>query len=142
MDERNWQIALRVIAFMYFLTIFLILGIVFYRQFFLGQEMSEFEDIAIVMTINSLFLVSALLYFGAIQFQRLKVKSILLIYIGFVLLGFLFTYVKYNVLQSPGLSFEQLFDKLIIIASVSGLIMAFWIVFSVLGKKRVDKELE
>ena len=142
MDERNKQIAYKVISIMYFLTIFAMQGIVLYRQFALGQELGDFEDIAIVMTINSLFLISALLYFGAIQIRKIKVKIILLTYVMFVVLGSLFTYAKYNIFQSPGLSFAQLFDKLIIVITIIGLIMGFWILLSFLGKKRLDKELE
>jgi hypothetical protein len=142
MDERNMSIAYKVIAIMYFFTIIAITGIVIYRQFAIGQEIGDFEDIAIIMTINSLFLISALLYFGAIQIRQLKIKSILLIYGVFVVLGSLFTYAKYNIFQSPGLSFEQLFDKLIIVITIIGLIMGFWILLSILGKKRLDKKLE
>lgn len=142
MDERNRHIAYKVVAVMYFLTIIAIYGIILYRQFVLAQEISEFEDIAIIMTINSLFLISALLYFGAIQIRRLKIKSILLIYVVFVVLGSLFTYAKYNIFQSPGLSFQQLFDKLIIIMTIIGLIMGFWVLLSILAKKRLDKEIE
>ena len=142
MDERNKQIAYKVIAIMYFLTIFAIVGILLYRQFVLGQEIEEFEDIAIILTINSLFLIAALLYFGAIPIRRLKVKSILLIYAVWVVFGSLFTYAKYNIFQSLGLSFKQLFDKFIIIVTITGLIMGFWILLSILGKKRLDKELE
>jgi len=142
MDERNKQIAYKVISIMYFLTFFAMQGILVYRQFVLGQETSDFEDIAIIMTINSIFLISALLYFGAIQIRKLKVKSILLMYLVFVISGSLFTYFKYNIFQSPGLSFEQLFEKLIIIVSIVGLLLGFWILLSVLGKKRLDKELE
>jgi hypothetical protein len=142
MDERNKQIAYKVISRLYFLTIIAMQGIVLYRQFALGQELSDFEDIAIIMTINSIFLVSALLYFGAIQIRRLSVKSILLIYLVFVILGSLFTYAKYNIFQSPGLSFAQLFNKLIIIVTILGLMIGFWIILSILGKKRIDKELE
>jgi len=142
MDERNKQVAYKVIAVMYFLTILAMQFIVLYRQFKLQQDISDFEDIAIIMTINSLFLISGLLYFGAIPVRKLKIKTILMIYIVFVILGSLFTYTKYNILQSPGLSFAQLFDKLIIIAVIIGLIMGFWIVLSLLGKKRIDKEIE
>jgi len=142
MDERNKQIAYKVIAVMYFLTIIGMQGIVFYRQFALGQELVDYEDIAIIMTINSIFLISALLYFGALPIRKLKVRSILLYYIAFVVLGSVFTYAKYNIFQSPGLSFEQLFDKLKIIAAIIGLLMGFWILLSFLGKKRIDKELE
>ena len=142
LDERNKQIAYKVIAIMYFLTFFAIVGILLYREFVLGQEISDFEDIAIIMTINSLFLISALLYFGALPIRRLKVKSILLIYVVFVVFGSLFTYAKYNIFQSPGLSYKQLFDKFIIVVTITGLIMGFWILLSILGKKRLDKKLE
>ena len=123
MDERNKKIAYKVIAIMYFLTYFAIVGILLYRQFVLGQELSDYEDIAIILTINSLFLISALLYFGAIPIRRLKVKSILLIYIVLVVFGSLFTYARYNIFQSPGLSYKQLFDKFIIVVTITGLIM-------------------
>ncbi len=142
MDERNKQIAYKVISIMYFLTILAMQGIVLYRQFALGQDYRDFEDIAIIMTVNSIFLISALLYFGAVPIQKLKIKNILLMYLVFVLLGSLFTYAKYNIFQSPGLSFSQLFDKLIIIVSIIGLLMGFWIVLSLLAKRRIEKELE
>lgn len=142
MDERNKQVAYKVISVMYILTILAIQGIVIYRQFALGQEIRDFEDIAIIMTVNSLFLISALLYFGAIPIRKLKIKSILLIYLAFVVLGSLFTYAKYNVFQKAGLSLSQLFDKFLIIIAVTGLILLFFIVFSILGKRKLDKELE
>jgi hypothetical protein len=142
MDERNKQIAYKVIAIMYFLTILAIQGIVLYRQFGLGQELDEFEDIAIVMTVNSLFLIAALLYFGAIPIRKLKIKSILLIYVLIVIAGSIFTYLKYNIFQKAGLTLDQLFDKLIIILVITGLILGFWILLTVLGKKRLEKELE
>jgi len=142
MDERNKQIAYKIMAVMYLITILAMQGIILYRQFKLGQDIQDFEDIAIIMTINSLFLVSALLFFGAVQIQKLKVKSILLIYIGFVLIGSLFTYAKYNLFQNPGLSFLQLFEKLKIIAAILGIIMGFWILLSYFAKRRIEKELE
>ena len=142
MDERNKQIAYRIISIMYFLTIFAMQAIVLYRQFALGQELHEFEDMAILMTVNSLFLISALLYFGAIPIRRLKIKSILLIYLLLVTLGSIFTYAKYNLFGSAKLSFSQLFDKLIAVYAITGIIMFFFIIFSILGKRKMEKELE
>ena len=142
MDERSRQVAYRIIAIMYFLTIISMQFIVIYRQFALGQEIQDFEDIAIITTVNSLFLISALLYFGAIPIRKLKIKSILLIYILFVVLGSAFTFVKYNIVRSPGLTFRELFDKLIIVYAVTGIIMAFFVLFSFLGKRKMEKELE
>ena len=142
MDERNKQMALKVIAVMYFITIIAIQGIVIYRQFALGQNIRDFEDIAIIMIVNSLFLVTALLYFGAIPIQKLKVKTILLFYAMIIVFGTIFTYAKYNIFQKPGLTMGQLFDKLIIIFAVSGLMVLFFVIFALLGKRRTEKELE
>lgn len=142
MDERNKQIAYKFISVMYFLTIIAMQGVSIYRQFALGQSISDFEDFAIIMTVNSLFLVSGLLYFGAIPIQKLKIKSILSAYAAIIILGSIFTYAKYNIFQSPGLSAAQLFDKLIIIFSVSGLIVLFFVLFSLLGKRKMEKDLE
>jgi len=142
MDERNKQVAYRIISIMYFLTILSMQAIVIYRQFALGQELHEFEDMAILMTVNSLFLISALLYFGAIPIRRLKIKSILLIYLLLVTLGSIFTYAKYNLFGSAKLSFSQLFDKLIAVYAITGIIMFFFIIFSILGKRKMEKELE
>jgi len=142
MDERSHQVALRIIAIMYFLTIVSMQFIIIYRQFALGQELQDFEDIAIITTVNSLFLISALLYFGAIPIRKLKIKSILFIYALFVALGSAFTFVKYNLVRSPGLTFKELFDKLIIVYAVTGIIMVFFVLFSFLGKRKLEKELE
>ena len=142
MDERNQQIAYQVIAIMYFITILSMQGVLLYRQFALGQSIHDFEDFAIILTINSLFLISALLYFGAIPIQRIKITNILLFYAAIIVLGSLFTYVKYNVFQHQGLSWEQLIDKFIIIVVISGLIVLFWVILSVLGKRKIDNELE
>lgn len=122
MDERNKQIVYRVIAIMYFLTIFAIVGIVLHREFVFGQKIDEFEDIAIVMTVNSLFLIAALLYFGAIPIRKLNIKSIILIYVVFVVAGSLFTYVNYNIFKKAGLTWERLFDKFIIILGSANLL--------------------
>lgn len=141
MDERNKQIAFKIISIMYFLTILAMQGIAIYRQFVLGQELEEFEDIAILMTVNSLFLISALIYFGAIPIRKLKIKTIILAYLVFVVLGSLFTYAKYNIFGSADLTLKQLFDKLIIVCAILGIMIAFWILLSILGKRKTEKEI-
>ena len=141
MDERNKLMAYKVISIMYFLTIIAVQGTIIYRQFALGQDIHDFEDMAVIMTVNALFLISALLYFGAVQIQKLKITSLLLIYLAIVILGSIFTYVKYNVFQGLDLSAAQLFDKLLIIMAITGLILLFWVLFSFLGKRRLEREI-
>jgi hypothetical protein len=142
MDERSRQIAHRIMAIMYLLTIISLQIIVLYRQFGLGQEIDQFEDIAIVMTVNSLFLISALFYFGAIPVQKIRIKTILVAYFAIVILGSLFTYFKYNVFQDLNLSPEEMFGKIKIVIAVTGLIVLFFTLFSYLGKRKMESELE
>jgi hypothetical protein len=142
MDERSKGIAGKIIAVMYFLTIISMQGVSIYRQLILKQSIYDFQDFAIILTINSLFLITALLYFGAIPFQKIKVKVILGFYGLIVVLGSLFTYAKYNIFLGQNLSILALFDKLIIIFAVSGLIVLFFTLFSFLGKRKMDKELK
>jgi len=142
MDERNKLIAYKVIAIMYILTIQALTFVIIYRQFVLEQTIHDFEDFAVILTVNSLFLITALLYFGAVPFQKVKIKTILIGYALIIVLGSLFTYAKYNIFQSPGLSIPELLDKLVIIFTISGLIILFWVIFAVLGKKKLEKDLD
>lgn len=142
MDERNKQIAGRVIAIMYFLTILALNVVVLYRQFVLGQTIHDMEDIAVILTVNSIFLVTALLYFGAVPLQNIKFKHLFLGYLGLVLLGSMFTYAKYNIFSDANLSWSQLFEKFYIVASICGLLLLFWGLFDYLGKRRTSKMLD
>jgi len=142
MDERNKQLALSISTVMYLFTLISLGAVLLYRQFVLKQDVSNFEDIAIIMTVNALFLLSAFFYFGVFSLKKLKIKTILIVYLGFVLLGSAFTYVKYNILESEGLTMVEMFDKIIIVVSITGLISLFFIVLTILGKKRLEKEIE
>lgn len=142
MDERTKLIAYRVIAVMYLLTILAMQGVIMYRQFALGQDIHAFEDFAVIFVVNVIFLISALLYFGAIPIQKLSLKAIAVIYLLIIVLGSVFTYVKYNVAGGAGLTFVQIMDKILIIMAVSGLLLIFFVIFSLLGKRRMNKELD
>ena len=97
---------------------------------------------SLILTVNSIFLISALLFFGAIPVQKLKIKSILLVYTSIIIMGSLFTYAKYSIFQNSGLTFSELVDKLIIIFTISGLLVLFFVLFSILGKRKLEKEIE
>lgn len=133
---------MRVMTVMYLLTIISLQGVVIYRQLALGQDIHDFEDIAIIMTINTIFLVSALLYFGAIPIRKLKLSSLLAVYGLLIVVGTLFTYLKYNVFGDADLSISQLFAKLIIIFVITGLLLLFFVIFYLLGKRKMERSLE
>jgi hypothetical protein len=142
MDERNKLIAYKVISKMYFLTILALQGVIMYRQFALGQSYHDFEDMAVILTVNSLFLITALLYFGAIPLRKIRIKFILAGYAVIIVAGSIFTYIKYNVFGEENLTVPQMMDKFIIIIIISGLIVLFWVIFSILGKRRQESDLE
>jgi len=127
---------------MYLITLYALIGIALYRQFVLHQAVEEFEDIAIVITFNSICLLGAILYFGGIPIRKFKLKTIIIIYIVFVVLGFLFTLLKYKVLVDPPLSMSDIFGKLYIIVTICGLLMLLWIISAYLGKQKIEKDLE
>jgi hypothetical protein len=141
-DERNRQVAYKIIAVMYLLTIMAMQGVMLYRQFALGQDYRQFEDMAVIATVNVIFLISGLLYFGAIPVQRLKLSAVLKLYFIILILGSLFVYVKYNIAMDAGLSFFGLMEKIFVTASVTGLLVLFFVIFSLLGRRKMEKELE
>ena len=140
MDERNIQIAARVIVFMYFVTIVALQVSLTYRTLFLGQDIYDIEDMAIITTVNSLFLVAGLLYYGAVPFRKLTIKFILSGYVAFVIAGCLFTYAKYHYFLDTPLTINGLFEKFGIIASVCGIIVLTWTLLAYLGKRKLDAE--
>ncbi|MBE0675509.1 MAG: hypothetical protein IH591_12685, partial [Bacteroidales bacterium] len=91
MDERNKLVAFKIMSIMYILTILSMHAVVIYRQFWLKQSVEEFEDIAIIMTVNTLFVFSAFIYYGITPLNKMKIRLILLLYLAFVIIGSLFT---------------------------------------------------
>ena len=49
---------------------------------------------------------------------------------------------KYKVFMDPGLTTREILHKFLIVMGVSGLLVLFYTIFSLLGKRRLEKELE
>jgi hypothetical protein len=141
-DERGKEVVRRVCSTMYLLTLMALIGTMFFRQFVLRQPVSQFEDIAIIVTVNSLVLIVGVLYLGGVVFQKFRLKHIITAYVTYVIVGFSFTFVKYRVLSTPPLSLRETFGMLSIVVIICGLITALFVLFAYLGKRRVDRELE
>ncbi|UCE48395.1 MAG: hypothetical protein JSW47_22725 [Phycisphaerales bacterium] len=141
MDERNLNITCRICTVMYLITLAALMGIMIVRQFTFDQPVDQFEDIAILVTANVIFLVGAILYFGGVTFGKLKIRFILAGYVIYVVVGFAFTFVKYRFLTDPPLSLGQTFGKLNIIVTICGLLVAGFALFAYLGRRKVEKDL-
>ena len=141
-DERGKEVVLKVCSTMYVLTVMALIGTMFVRQFVLGQPVRQFEDIAIIVTTNSLVLIVAVLYLGGIVFQKFKLRYIVTGYVIYIIVGFSFTFIKYRILTSPPLSMGETFGKLSIVVIICGLITALFVLFAFLGNRKVEKDLE
>ena len=126
---------------MYYITMLSLIAILLYRQFVLNQAIEEFKDIANVVTFNVIVMLGAVFYFGGISFRKFKMKSIIITYIVFVIIGFLFTCFKYKVLIDPPLSMSEIAGKLYIIMIICGLLTAFWALLAYLGNRKIGKDL-
>jgi hypothetical protein len=141
LDERNMYVIKRVFTIMYILNILSLIFIVNYRQFVLDQSSDQYRDIANVMVFNIVVGVAAILYLGGITFPKIKIGTALLFYLGFVTLGIAFTLIKYGVFSDIALSFDFVFEKVLIIAAICAILVAIFLLFGYLGKRKIEKDL-
>lgn len=141
LDERNVNVIRAVCTIMYLITLLLLISTMFHRQFVLNQATEEFEDIAIIITLNTVCLIAAVLYFGGLTFEKIKPFKLLSLYTGFVALGFSFTLFKYFILLDQPMSVDEILDKFVVVASILALLMVFYMIFAYFGKKKIDKDM-
>jgi hypothetical protein len=140
-DERNRNVIRQVFSIMYIINILSLIFIVNYRQFVLDQSSDQYMDIANIMVFNIVVGIAAILYLGGIPFPKLKIHHAVLIYLGFVILGFVFTLVKYGLFTNAILTLPFVLGKLLIIMAILAILMAIFLLFGYLGHKKMQKEL-
>jgi hypothetical protein len=128
---------------MYILTIVAMIGIINYRQYVLGQPHQQWDDIAMLMTINVIVLLGAVLYLTG-AFNPIKVKPVYLVagYLVFVLLGLAFTVFRYTVLLGQEFTLVEVQDALLTVAAISGILFLAWGLLAYLGNRRIEKQIE
>lgn len=141
LDERNLRVIHVVSCTMYLLTLLALVAAIAYRQFVLRQVSAQFEDLAVILTANVLVLIGAVVYFGGITVGRVRPLLMVGVYLGFVLSGFLFTLLKYALLERP-LNLGQALSKLWLIAVICGVLVLGFTLFAYLGNRRMEKKLE
>ena len=142
-DERELVVFRKICTTMYIITFFALIGIVSYRDFALGQPHQQWDDIAMLMTINVIVMIGALLYLnGSINPTKIKIRYLIVGYIGFVLVGFAFTTFKYAVLEGVPIDLTFAFDNLIIILLISGVLVLGWSLLAYFGSKKIEKKIE
>lgn len=143
LDERSIGIVRKISTVLYILTIYSLIGVQLYRQFALKQPTEAWEDIAIIITFNAVVWVGAVLYLsGVVNPKNINLRYLLAGYLGFILIGLVFTVFKYNVFESQPLSMDQVLEYLLIIVKVSGILAIVLGLLAYLGSRRVEKTLE
>jgi hypothetical protein len=127
---------------MYGITLLLLLCTLLYRQFVLDQPTKEFRDLANIFTFNVIFLFGALFYFGGFPFKRIRPLALVAIYVGFVILGFLFTIFKYTILLDRHLGMDGMLGILRIVSTICGAFVVVYAILAYAGKRKIDKEIE
>jgi len=142
-DERELDTFRKICTTMYIITIFALIGIVSYRDFVLDQPHQQWDDIAMLMTINVIVTFGAFLYLnGSINPTKIKIRYLIAGYVGFVLFGLAFTLFKYAVLEGLFIDLAFAFDKLKTVLSISGLLLLGWILLAYFGSKKIEKRIE
>jgi len=142
-DEREMNVFRKICTTMYIITIYALMGIVSYRQFVLGQPHQQWDDIAMLMTINVIVVIGALLYAsGSISLKKIKLRNLIVGYIGFVTIGFTFTIIKYAFFDGTHIDLAFALDTLKIILLVSGILILVWIFLAYLGNRKIEKRIK
>lgn len=134
MDERTRIIIMRVCTIMYVLTITTLLVDILFRQIVLHQSSDQFNDIAMIFSLNVIILIGAILFAGGVPFLKIRLKPVFSLLILLIVTGTIFTVIKYK-LTDPAL----IFNKFGIIVSISGIFFLVWVLAAYFGKRRIDK---
>jgi hypothetical protein len=142
-DERDLNNLHKVCTILYIITIYSLMGVISYRQFVLHQPHEEWDDIAIIMTVNVIVFIGSLLYIGgSINPKKIKLRKLIAGYIGFVLFGLVFTIFKYTVLLGQELSLVQVWDYFLTILKITGILAIVLGILAYLGSRRIEKQIE
>ena len=134
-DERTLNLNARISQVTLVLTQLGLLGIILFRVYYLGQPDESLNDLRILLGISIFGTLFATLFFGG-MLPRIKFKTILLIYLGFV--GFLIIVLSIW-LGLPDLNNWQN-NLLPAVIGPAILLGAYWL-FAWLGEKRIEKQI-
>ena len=143
LDERERNVYRNFITVLYFITLVALISMQLYRQFALDQPNEQWNDIALLITFNVLFLLGGGLYLsGTVNPKKIKTRYIVIGYTAFVLLGLLFTIFKYSVLLEQKVGLDQIWEYILIIIPITAILAIGWGLLAYLGHRRIEKQLE
>ncbi len=136
-DERSVTIFGRVCVRMYLATIGALWLDVLYRQLWLHEPVTEFMDIAVVLITNVVLAIGAVLYFGGVTIPRFRSSIVALFYAVCVVAG-----TGFWIAKDPADSAGGFLGKLLIVASISGILIVLYLLAAYLGMRKQDHDLD
>ena len=142
LDERDLSNFRKVCTILYIITIYALMGVLVYRQFVLRQPHQEWDDIAIIMTVNVIGCIGAFLFIGGgFSLKQIKLWHLAIGYGAFLLIGFGFTIFKYAVLLGQTLSRDQVWGFFLTDLKISGVLVIALGIVAYLGNRRIEKQI-
>ena len=132
-DERSAMVFRKICTRMYLMTIIVLWLDVIYRLLWLGQPVTDFMDIAVLLTINVVLTIGAILYFGAVTIPKFRASFVAIFYAFSVVAGTAFWLAKDS---------TAFLAKLFIVAAISGIFIMLYLLAAYWGTRTVDKDLE
>ncbi len=132
-DERSAMVFRKICTRMYLITIIALWLDIIYRFFWLDQPVTGFIDIAVLLTLNVVFTIGAILYFGGVTIPRFRASFVAIFYVFSVVAGTAFWLAKDS---------SAFLAKLLIVAAISGILILLYLLAAYLGTRTVDKDLE
>lgn len=142
-DERDLNNFYRICTTLYLLTIMALAGVQLYRQFVLHQPSEEWNDIAIILTVNILGCLAAILFIGGgFDPRKIKLRYIAVGYGAFLLFGFGFTVFKYAILLDEEVTAADLWNYFFLDFRISAIILLVLGLIAYLGSRRIENQIE
>lgn len=135
-DERQKNILQTIATRMYILTLLALWADMMYRTFALGQSPDDFEDIAIILTVNALAVLAAFFWHKGFQPGKSGVLKILGLYVIMLVLGTIFVILKYGTADTA-----LLLDKIGITAAILAIMALVYGFISHRGQKHAESEI-
>ena len=142
LDERGTRIARQVSTVLYAITLYALMGIQLYRQFVLNQSSEEWTDIAVLISFNVIAWLGALLYLsGVVNPKVMRLRTFIIGFFGFVLVGLAFTIFKYAVLLDQTVGMSQVMEYFFTVLKISALLTALLGLIAYIGSRRVENRI-
>ena len=136
-DERTIATTRKICTRLYLLTIFALWLDVCWRQFIAGQPLSEFIDLAALMTVNVILFVGAVLVYGGVAVPKIRASAVAMLYCVCVSVGTVLTIVKYHLSSA-----REILWKLVLVAAIAGVVVLLYIAAAYRGARKANRQIE